>query len=367
MYQLDRFVGARTIIEQAIKERKLASNEGTINYESVAASMELLRPFEIFRELMDLKNQLGDFWMPFLEMFTEMPEENSSNMVITEKYQNYKVETSTLRGDTQTGDIQERSIVIPVSNQEVKTRWVSRDWQKNPLGVLSDIPNHVSIAFRNDHIEKFLASLLIIPTNQRFDTACLYRNTSAFTLDEDKIVPYPHGFVEFDNTESHYLFATAVSNANLVALRKKVQSKGYGKSGLYYIASESYWEEMAALPTWSQNTQTLFEMQDRFFDGRGGDKYIRVPDVYMPDKTGEFYVIAIDPSVKTLRKVMPTDKDQRGVIVAVKDESNLEVINELKFVEEGVGYGVQNRGSAAVMYIKSGATAYVNPDVTIKG
>lgn len=366
MYQLDRFVGARALIEQAIAERKLGMNEGTINYESVAASMEKLKPFEIFRNLIELKNQIGDFWMPFIDMFTEIPDENSSNMVITEKYQNYKVETSTLRGDTQTGTIEERSVVIPVSNQEVKIRWVNRDWKRNPLGVLSDIPNNVSIAFRNDHIEKFLGSLLRIPTDQSATTACLYRDTSTFDA-ANQIIPYPHGFQTFTNAETHYIYATSVATSNLSTLRKKVESKGYGKSGLYYIASASYWEEMMALPGWSENVQAMFEMQDKFFDGRGGDKYIKVPDVYMPGKTGEFYVIAIDPSVKTLRKVRPTDKDGRGVLITVDNESSLEVVNELKFVEEGVGFGIQNRGSAAALYIKAGATAYVNPDVSIKG
>jgi hypothetical protein len=112
----------------------------------------------------------------------------------------------------------------------------------------------------------------------------------------------------------------------------------------------------------------MFEMNDRFFDGRGGDKYIKVPDVYMPTNgAGSYYVACIDPSVKTFRKVRPADKDQRGVLLTIDNESSLEVVNELKFVEEGVGFGIQNRGSACVMYIKTGATAYVNPNVTIKG
>lgn len=371
MYKLSRFVGAKEIVETAIAKRVEGMNTGTINYENVAEAMEILEPFEIFKSLMDLQNKIGDFWMPFINLFVEDPEEAKSKNVITEVYENLRAETSTLRGDSKTGEVEERSIMIPVSNKEVKKRWVSRNWQRNPLGVLSDIPMKVSQSFRNVELERFLAALLIKPADSIEDPMypCLYRDTSGFAA-ENQIVPFPHGLKTFTNAESHYLFATSVGTENLAVSRRKVQSKGYGTNGLFYIASESYWDEMAALATWSDEVKSMFELSNEFFDSRGmgrrGDMYIKVPDVYMPgDDVDEFYLITIDPNVKTLRRVSPDDAETAAVRPLTTNVANLEIISEIRFIQEGVGLGVQQRGSAAVMYIKAGATEYVNPSVKV--
>lgn len=305
------------------------------------------------KEITGIQNLLAEFVDPTFASIVE----TGSLSIIGEKYKRMKVEPANEFTDGEQAKPITRKIVIPFSNQQAVANFEYNVWFKDPIGEIGMIPKESADAFKEFHARQVLSALLVRPDfDQSASRGCLFRDTHTFAT-ENQVTPFPVGDTKFDNTESHYLFRTDYDLDLFDELKDKIESKGYGRSGISYLATKQFWRKVKNLNDWTVDVQTMFQMTDSFFSERGGDSYIEVSNNVFP----EDYVLAFDHSVRGVYRKEAEDVRSRGVRIQTSSFDMACIEKQIKYFLEETGIAIQERGFAAVMYIKADATDYVNP------
>ena len=339
-----------TLLPLFDNETSITGEDGVQTFEELRKEIELLSPFEVFRVVINLINNFPKI-NPVLDAITE----NGSEAIISEIFMEGEFTKSTDMAKGKSSKPIKRSIAIPVDTYDYL---ISVDWimyEKNPQGYMDKMIQSVIESYQKILTKLAMEALMVMPTvTDDPKISSFYFDTSAWTSGKE-IIPYPNGFKTFTSSETHYKGYSAYSENILFDLKQLITSKGYGKSGVTYLATASTWRNFQKLDDWSSETKHMFEVDNGFFTGRSGDQYIIVTDGEMADD----YIACLDTTKKILKKREDEDPKFKGLYTGFSEMSKNVAIRKAEFKLIDVGYGIQQRGAGALAYV--GSTTYVSP------
>jgi len=230
---------------------------------------------------------------------------------------------------------------------------------KDERGTIDKVIGAVAPAYQRKLRAIAMKALLTLPTSESKNAPCFWRDSSAFTDPENRLVPHQNGLIKFTAAESHYLAEATYDKDMIQKLTSKIRSKGYGENGVVIVASEATWKKYREAYTYEElRTMELITITPDFAPAINKETYVTMSDSVFP----EDYFLAYDPTEIILKHKISDNPKTQGLMRMFDTFATVRTANRADFKVIENGMGVVAKGAGAVMYV--GGTTYVNPDLS---
>jgi hypothetical protein len=324
---------------------------GILTYEDLKEAYEQLSPYDRVKMM-----GRGVAYLSELDPIISRITETGSRAIITEKYTSVKWRKGDLNTTSKGTKVEMQRLLFSVEDYETGIAISNKEALVDPYSLISDIIVAIVPSYIDLNRQLALEALMTLPSAESRQTPCLWRNTSGFSATADKIAPHNYGFNTFANTETHYI--PGVLDENIVDdLVAKLDGKGYSGQ-IAIIANRASWKAYRdQFDRDDLEIQRLVRFSQDFKPNEDEITFVEMPDAIFP--TG--YYLAVDLSVKGLYKLEPEDARLKGFTPMFSNMDDLKYSRqEADFKAFGLGYGVQEKGFAAIRYTGH-ATTYASP------